>query len=233
MTIRDEEEQDQLAAEYALGVLDGAERQAFARALARDPDLAARVEFWNRLLGPLAEAVAPVEPPAALWSRIEAAHDRPALAAPVPAGWWSSLAFWRPAGLLGALAAVLLALYVALVAPSAPTHVAVLNAEGNRQAVVVTLDLASAAIAVRPLAPFAAQGALELWLLPGAGAAPRSLGLISATAAVARSVAPERLRGLAAGAALAVSLEPAGGSPTGLPTGPVLCSGPLLAIAHR
>ncbi len=233
MTIRDEDEREQLAAEYALGTLEGAEREAFARALAADAGLAARVEFWGRLLAPLTEAAPAVDPPAALWNRIEAALVHPASTSLATAGWWSSLLFWRPVGVVGALAAVLLALYLGLAPPAAPTHVAVLNAEGSRQAVVVTVNLARASIAVRPLVPFPGAGALELWLLPGAGAPPRSLGLISATAAVERKVATDRWQGLAADAALAVSLEPAGGSPTGLPTGPVVCSGPLLALAHR
>ncbi|HEX7440087.1 MAG TPA: anti-sigma factor, partial [Caldimonas sp.] len=64
--------------------------------------------------------------------------------------------------------------------------------------------------------------ALELWALPAAGA-PRSLGLISAQGA---SVV-QRSRVLKDTVALAVSLEPAGGSPTGAPTGPVLFVGRL------
>lgn len=232
MTIRDEDEREQLAAEYALGTLEGAEREAFARAIVADAGLAARVEFWSRLLAPLTEAAPAVDPPAALWNRIEAALTRPAAPTPATAGWWSSLVFWRPVGVVGALAALALALYLGLALPAAPTHVAVLNAEGSRQAVVVTLNAASGALTVRPLAPFAAPGDLELWIVPEAGAPPRSLGLIAADAAVARKVAAERLRGVGAGAVLAVSLEPKGGSPTGLPTGPVLCSGPLLALAQ-
>jgi anti-sigma-K factor RskA len=61
-----------------------------------------------------------------------------------------------------------------------------------------------------------------LWAVPGKGA-PRSLGLISASGA---SVV--RKNKLPVGtAALAVSLEPPGGSTTGAPTGPVLYVGKL------
>jgi anti-sigma-K factor RskA len=63
---------------------------------------------------------------------------------------------------------------------------------------------------------------LELWAVPGSGA-PRSLGLISASGATVVSKA-QQLKGAAA---LAVSLEPTGGSPTGAPTGPVLYVGKL------
>jgi len=58
--------------------------------------------------------------------------------------------------------------------------------------------------------------------LPGSGA-PRSLGLISASGATV--VKKGKLLEGATG--LAVSLEPASGSPTGAPTGPVLYVGKL------
>jgi len=67
-----------------------------------------------------------------------------------------------------------------------------------------------------------AQRALELWAVPASGA-PRSLGLISATSATVL----RRGRLLDGAAALAVSLEPTGGSPTGAPTGPILFVGKL------
>ena len=70
----------------------------------------------------------------------------------------------------------------------------------------------------------AADRALQLWALPE-GRDPQSLGLIAASG-IGRVALP-----VPAGVAfqsvpaLAVSLEPAGGSPTGKPTGPVLYSG--------
>jgi len=68
---------------------------------------------------------------------------------------------------------------------------------------------------------------LELWAVPPQGT-PRSLGLISAngTTIVPRGrLAASLVKGDTA--ALAVSLEPPGGSPTGAPTGPVLYAGKL------
>ena len=70
----------------------------------------------------------------------------------------------------------------------------------------------------------------ELWALPGAGAAPVSLGLLPAQGDAVLPV-PEQVRSiLERGAALAVSVEPPGGSPTGQPTGPVLYQGKLISI---
>jgi anti-sigma-K factor RskA len=68
---------------------------------------------------------------------------------------------------------------------------------------------------------------LELWSVPPQGA-PRSLGLISADGATVlpRGKLPDTL--LKGGTdALAVSVEPPGGSPTGAPTGPVVYAGKL------
>jgi anti-sigma-K factor RskA len=56
---------------------------------------------------------------------------------------------------------------------------------------------------------------------------PRPLGLI-AKGALSVDLGPLAARALASGV-LAVSLEPAGGSPTGSPTGPVLYQGRILA----
>jgi len=66
----------------------------------------------------------------------------------------------------------------------------------------------------------------ELWLIPEDGT-PRSLGVIR-SAGASRILIPAELRPLFnAGAVLAVSLEPSGGSPSGAPTGPVIALGSI------
>jgi anti-sigma-K factor RskA len=71
--------------------------------------------------------------------------------------------------------------------------------------------------------------ALELWMLPDGGN-PRSLGVVPIVTppGIARVELPATAdQALQSIPALAVSLEPAGGSPTGQPTGPVLYTGPV------
>jgi len=64
-----------------------------------------------------------------------------------------------------------------------------------------------------------------LWMLPGGDQKPVSLGLITTHETQVVKI-PEALAAkLDSAHGLAMSVEPAGGSPTGLPTGPVLCAG--------
>ncbi len=68
----------------------------------------------------------------------------------------------------------------------------------------------------------------ELWMLPDDGTAPISLGLLPASGAVTRDLDAAKFAVLTATSTLAVSLEPAGGSPTGAPTGPGLYTAALV-----
>ena len=71
--------------------------------------------------------------------------------------------------------------------------------------------------------------AIELWLiLPKQR--PRSLGLIQPGQPIRLTIPPDLAGRLTPDAALAVSLEPPGGSPTGQPTGPVIASGKLTSL---
>jgi anti-sigma-K factor RskA len=78
-------------------------------------------------------------------------------------------------------------------------------------------------LTVKSSAPHALEAgqALELWALPEQGN-PVSLGLLPASGSPSRSLSEIQLAALARAKQIAVSLEPRGGSPTGLPTGPVL-----------
>jgi anti-sigma-K factor RskA len=66
----------------------------------------------------------------------------------------------------------------------------------------------------------------ELWLLPAEGGPPVSLAVLGSLDArfPVPSAQAERLR---TGGKLAVSVEPAGGSPMGAPTGPVILVGAI------
>lgn len=217
---------DRLAAEYVLGTLRGPARRRFESLLPAHPQLRAAVAAWQARLTPLAARIEPVAPPPAVWQRIERRLFGPS---PAPLRWWHKLGVWRGAAAFATVAAVGLAVLLAQPQPAAPPIVIVLGANPEARGVQPVSFVASVspdgrALVLKPIGPVPvdAAKALELWAVPASGA-PRSLGLVSAQAAT--TVLRTRL--LEGTAAFAVSLEPAGGSPTGAPTGPILSVGEL------
>ena len=144
------------------------------------------------------------------------------------AGLWNSLWFWRWSTVASAALALasVAVMYVAVIAPGRTPLVATLDANG-RTTFLATIESDHNTITIVPAALTALeQRALELWLI-APGDQPRSLGLIEPGRAVRISVPPSLLGRITPEAALAVSIEPPGGSPTGAPTGPVIASGKL------
>jgi anti-sigma-K factor RskA len=228
MTDRDDSD-DMLAADYALGALSGDDRRAAEARIARDPAFRALVEAWQRDLMPLAETVSAVVPPPAVWARIEAAIS-PAPVATPKASLWNSLALWRSIAAAGvSAAAVAVALLVARPAP-APVLAATLATPDGTALITAAFDPTRSAVILTPAGGRGdAQHSPELWVIEG-NAPPRSLGVINIANAQTHAIPADRLVGLKAGAVLAISIEPLGGSPTGQPTGPVVATGKLVAI---
>ena len=218
-----------LAAEYVLGTLRGRARARFEAIARADREVAGIVARWEAFLTPLAERIPPVEPPARVWraieARIGAAESRTQAAR-------TSLGFWRSFGLLaGGVASVLLTAFLVISGTPRgdPLFVAVLAASDSQPRMVVSMH-APDILRVRMVKPWKPAGdkSLELWVLPKDGS-PRSLGLVAnALGDTLIRIDPRDPR-LGDATALAVSLEPAGGSPTKAPTGPVLCSGAIAA----
>jgi anti-sigma-K factor RskA len=227
---------DRLAAEYVLGTLRGPARRRFDALLPAHPALRAAVTRWQDALVPLAASVRPVEPSARVWQGIEArlfadrraADGQPALS---PGHWWQRVLPWRAA--TGLATAAALALGVALTLPKpvqpplvvvlAPADAAVAGALSKAR-FVASVSADGRGLVLKPIDAVALdpQRTLELWAVPGQGA-PRSLGVVAAQGATT-VIRAELLRNTAA---FAVSVEPAGGSPTGAPTGPIISVGRL------
>lgn len=226
------ERADRLAADYALGTLRGGARRRFERLLPAHPALAQATARWRARLQLLAGEVAPVEPPARVWAAVQArlfataANDEPTPAR--KAGQPRAMRWWQGVSALAVAASVVMAVQLTRPLPEAPPVVVVLRATADGAELVKTGFVASVspdgrALVLKPLAPVVldAGRALELWALPRQGA-PRSLGLVQAGDA---ATTVRRAGLLADTQAFAVSLEPAGGSPTGQPTGPVVSAG--------
>ena len=224
-----------LAADYALGALGAAERAAAERRLASDPAFRAEVEAWQAMLAPLADDIAPVAPPAALWARIDAATRPAAATVPQPRSqsMWKSLNLWRYLAGASTVAAVIAVTLLVARSPQPaqqPILVARLAASDGSGVITATYDAARGAVILTPAGKSDAAGKTpELWVIEG-DKPPRSLGTIDISTSTSTAIPPERLRGLKIGSTLAISLEPKGGSPTGAPTGPVVASGKLTGI---
>lgn len=228
---------ERLAAEYVLGTLRGRARRRFETLMGAHPALRLAVLAWYERLMPLTALVKPVQPRPATWPRVQqrlfnhraAAPASAPVPVPRPVPWWRRVALWQGAAAFATVAAVSLAVLLAQPGAPQPPIVIVLSATPQAAALAQASFVASVSgdgrsLVLKPLqvgAPGSGR-ALELWAVPGRGA-PRSLGLVSASGTT------RVLRGrlLADTAAFAISLEPAGGSPTGAPTGPIVSVGKL------
>ena len=161
-----------------------------------------------------------------LWDRISG--DLPEASGP---GLWHNLTFWRGLSFAaGALAAACLAalIYVGTLTQQQPL-VATIEGGGHRH-FVATVDSGRGTVAIVP-AGFSSDATRvpELWLIPPDGR-PRALGLLRADQTVVLTLPPDLAAFAKSNAVLAVSLEPPGGSTTGLPTGPVIATGKLTSL---
>ncbi len=218
---------DRLAAEYVLGTLRGAARRRFETLLGAHPAMREAVARWEQRLSPLSASVVPVTPSPRVWRKIEARlfgqREAP------PPTLWQRLSLWR--GLTGLATAATVAMFMVssrVPAPQAPI-VVVLGAnpeaaQALNASFVASVTADGRALVLRPINDLALTPgrALELWAVPAQGA-PRSLGLVQANGAT--TVLRTKL--LQDTAAFAVSVEPAGGSTTGAPTGPIVSVGKL------
>ncbi|MGD9867975.1 MAG: hypothetical protein AB7U38_08280, partial [Hyphomicrobiales bacterium] len=144
-----------LAAEYALGTLTGADREAAERRLRQDSVFRAQVEAWEKRLAPLAEATPETPAPGRLWSRIEASlppvaprsRSMRGVIDDAVASLERRLAAWRIGALAsGAAAALALALWIGGInAPGRPPagepsrYVAMLMGDAGTYGFVVTV----------------------------------------------------------------------------------------------
>ena len=220
------EDDNVLAAEYVLGVLDAAPRRAATERIEREPDFAANVKAWEGRLESFNASYAPVTPPpglkAKLMTRLFPNADRK------PQGAWQALKFWRGFA-AGALAAGLIAFAMSSIdrqpALTADPLVASLQADTGSVRFVVLYQPGTDEVHISKLdAEKTPQQNYELWLIEADGT-PQSLGVLSDKDRNALTLSGEFVRKINAGDTFAISIEPAGGSPTGEVTGPVIAAG--------
>ncbi len=224
-----------LAAELALGLIDGAERRDAESRLARDPVFASAHSRWQSWAAELFAGEGEA-PRAEVWQEIEARLPvSQANVIPFP---HSGQRLWQAFALAATVAAIALGVVafrnpaqVLVRVPVAQTAsapmVAVLT--GKTGVVTVSFDAASGRLTSAPSGLDVVGHSPELWVIPADGK-PRSLGVMDAKSPSWIKTPGHAAAALAAGVTLAVSVEPIGGSPTGQPTGPVILTGKMVAV---
>ena len=214
-----------LAAEYVLRLLDDTETRAFERRLAQEPALRAMVAAWEEEFSALAKEVPEVAPP----PRVKAGMLGK-LTGRKPERWWRTGWFAIPSALALALGAVLLLTPVLRGPTFDPTLRAMLATEDGTLAITAGYSPNGSLFRVLREAGGPAPGRdLELWVIGEGADAPVSLGVIPAEQETIFEISPE-IAALIDGGILAVSDEPLGGSPTGAPTGDILATGAFFDI---
>ncbi|CAI3798736.1 hypothetical protein GLGCALEP_02161 [Pseudomonas sp. MM221] len=215
------EDLDDLAAEYVLGTLSGEQRAALQDRLKTEPAVRAAVDAWEARLLELTTQAEPVTPSRRLWGRIERSLEEAHPSGHPRAGWWQRLGLWQGLSAAGLAASLLLALALLTKAPPVTTYMVVLVApSGQAPGWVVQANDASM-IELIPLGvDDVPEGmTLQFWTKGEQWRAPVSLGLVKPGEQY--RVPLRRLPALEPNQLFELTLEKAGGSPTGAPTGPV------------
>jgi anti-sigma-K factor RskA len=229
------EDDDMLAGEYVLGTLSHAERAAATLRRAGDRSFDAAITAWEQRLAPLDEATPGVEPPAELWSAIQARIQ------PLDAGMAADnvirfrrqLTLWKRATAISMALAAALALWIA-VAPilnpraSQQNLIAILQKSNDAPAFVMRADLNNRALSVEPVSAAPVPGkSYELWIIDPELGPPRSLGLLGQSQPSTTKL-PNVSPAILTRATYAVTIEPQGGAPNGSPTSAPVFFGHLL-----
>lgn len=234
------DDDDLLAGELALGLLEGEDRVAAEARRAGDPVFAAAVARWEARLAPFFDEVVPAPPPASLWPRIAAALPGAAVPPPAANDDAPALGRWRAAAVsLGAVAAALALVLVTRPGPAPvppPPAPAALPAalvaqlpDAKGASMLAARYAEGEAIDVVATAIPSGAGEPELWVIP-AGGAPVSLGQFARAGQSRLPLSPATRALLQDGATLALTLEPADGAPHAAPSGTVLGTARLTRI---
>lgn len=235
-----------IAAEWALGLLEGEELLAARGKYATDPDFAWRKEWWDDWFAPLTDAMPGAEPSAQVWDAIAArvAAQQPPRAADAQAPSAKVVALeakvrrWQWVSVLtSAAAAVALALFMfapgtgpveappAQIAAAAPMIATVpIGETGLRLDVTYIPESEQMLVAAIGLTADGVHDH-ELWLVPADGSEVESLGVVQPGAVRSMTLPDTITAKLGDGASLVLTREPIGGKPDGVDAGPIVAKG--------
>ena len=214
-------EDDQiLAAEYVLRLMDADAEHAFELRLASEQDLRDLVRVWEAEFAALADTVPETVPPAIVKQRImEQISGKPERRI-------SRVLGWVLPSVLAVAAIAFFAFSPALRGPDFDPafHVSLLTEDGSLQIEARLSPDNNLFKVLRPVGDPRPGRVLEIWIIAEGADAPVSLGVLPDERETLYEIDPARAD-LIEGGTMAVSDEPVGGSPTGAPTGEILATG--------
>lgn len=237
-----------IAAEWALGLLEGEELLAARGKYATDPNFAWRKEWWDDWFAPLSDAMPGAEPGEHVWNRIAARVTAARETADAPAGDAAAgsivvalearVRLWQRVAGLSSIAAAALLAWVTLtpaqspvappaqIAAAAPPMVATvpIGETGLRLDVTYIPESERMVVAAIGLTPDGVHDH-ELWLVPADGTPLQSLGVVEPGAVRSMTLPAAAVAKLGDGASLVLTREPIGGKPADKDAGPVVAKG--------
>jgi anti-sigma-K factor RskA len=237
---------DALIGEYLCAAMPAPVRRRFERALRDELFVSQRLDYWLRRTQIKPSMLGAVQPSPQVWQSIardlnlaayaqkSAAHNAAVSKNDDRASFVDRWFNWRALAASG-VAVIFLMLAVQWFIPSlfAPSFDAVAQLKGTAPTQLTSIvasrskDGKRLALKADRVLAVTEQQSFELWLLPQDGSAPVSVAVIDGFDAKSRELMlPVTLvNRVSAGAKLAISIEPRGGSKTGAPTGPVILVG--------
>ena len=239
-----------IAAEYALGLLEGEELLAARGKLATDSEFAKRKEWWDNWFAPLTDEVGGAEPSAEVWDRIEArlaASDSADVISALSAGaavtndnvadLQGKVRRWQwTAGITSAAAAIALAVLAFGPGSTPPTETP--NQIASADPLMATVPIGDTGLRLDvtympdsetmlvTAIGLTADGVHdhELWLVPAQGDL-QSLGVVAPGEVVSVDLPGEIARNILDGSQVLLTREPLGGKPENQDAGPVVAEG--------
>ena len=213
-----------LAADYAIGLMPAAARRRFEQLLLEDAALRAELAHWQHSLASLTDALPEQPVPDRVWQAITARIEPQVLHVP------EKRSFWNWMRVTAAVCSLAVVVFLSVLYNRDETrYSATLLTADAKPALKVQAHENYLQVEPLTLAAVTPEQSLELWAIPADGK-PISLGVIPAGGKGKVELSETQKALIGKPIALAVSLEPKGGSPTGQPTGPVLYQGALAAL---
>lgn len=229
---------EHLAANYVLGPLPKRVRRRVnnLRQTGQYPLLNQRIQFWQHKMSPLDDKIPSLAPKTDTWHKIQAQINPPVHTAPSP--WYRVFTprFYQWTSACSLLMLALLSVYMLTQAPSVGplSYVAVLaDDKQNAQLVAATYGQSQTLLLdIVELPEIASGETLELWVTSKTDRQTRSLGEIPLNvSSFARKLTTAQWRLIKDSESLLISIEEAGGSAIGEPSGTIVARGACVRLS--